>query len=105
MGDARLSAAQMRQLRKDEQKKEAEHYAKQYQGLAAEAEGIPLRSKAQHPMYVEVRTLHLLRGIAKIEGVAVQELVREALDDVIDKRMRKIPKKKPRGSGNTKRAS
>ena len=103
MGDATLSAAQRKQLREDAEQKHLSKYAKQYRVLAAEATALPLRVKTQYPAYLEVGMLHMMRGVAEIEGISVQAFLRGAIQTALDKRMKNPPKK--RRSPSSKKAS
>lgn len=87
MGDAVLSAAQRRQLKGQGTEERKIKTAKCFRGLQERAEAIPLRSKTQYAMYCEVRTLYLLRELAKLECISVQELIRQCLEEGLDKRM------------------
>ena len=72
----------------EEGRKELAHV---YKSLKAESEAIPLRAKTQYPTYIEGRTLHLLRGVALIKRISVQELIRECIEEGLEKRMAKPP--------------
>jgi len=92
MGDAVFTSAQKKQLREEGVKERRLSVAKQFRALVAEAEAIPLRVKTQYPVYLDVKVLHLMRGVAKIEGVSVQELIRAAIQEKMDVLMR-LPKR------------
>jgi hypothetical protein len=64
------------------------------QPLMDEATKIPLRNKTQYPIYVEVRTLHLLRGVAEFSEQSVQTVIREFLDSGLHRYLRAPPKRK-----------
>ena len=96
MGDANLSAEQKRTLRNAGTKTTKREVSARFRTLYRESEKIPLRAKTQYPTYIEGRTLHLLRGISDMEGVSIQELIREGIELAIDERLRsgKPPSKK-----------
>jgi hypothetical protein len=102
MGDVNQGHAATRKLRDQHNVVRKTKVAELFQSLHDAAEAIPLRSKTQYPIYVEARTLYLLRGIANLEDVSVQDVIRQALQDGIDKRLKKIPRKK---RGKTARSS
>jgi hypothetical protein len=102
MGDANLGSTAIRKLRDQETAGRKIRASSQFQEIAEQAEAIPLRSKTQYPIYVEARTLFLLRGIAKVEDMSVQDVIRQALDEGIERRIRRKPKKK---RGKTARSS
>ena len=89
-----MSTAQKKKLMEQNAVETKNEVDKRFRALLAEAEAIPLRTKAQYPLYVEARMLHLMRGVAEIEGMPVQELMRESIQAAIDKRMRPLQKKK-----------
>ncbi len=99
MGDARLSAADMRQLREDEAKERRIEVDTRFRALVKEADAIPLRNRTQYPVYLEVRTMHLIRGIAEVEGTTIQEFLREVLERGVASRI------KAKGGGPKKRVS
>lgn len=70
---------------------------KQFHSLLTEAEAIPLRTKAQYPLYLEGRLLHLIRGVAEVDGVSVQNMMRRILQDGVDLRMKKSKTRSVRG--------
>lgn len=94
MGDVSSGSVATRKLRDQEQAGRKIRASGQFQKIAEQAEAIPLRSKTQYPIYVEARTLFLLRGIAEVEDMSVQDIIRQALDDGIERRIRRKPKKK-----------
>lgn len=102
MGDVNVESSATRKLRDQEQAGRKIRASAQFQKIAEQAEAIPLRSKTQYPIYVEARTLFLLRGIAEVEDMSVQDIIRQALDDGIERRIRRKPKKK---RGKTARSS
>ena len=87
-----------KQLREEGQKE----MAHMFKGLLTEAEAIPLRAKTQYPTYIEGRTLHLLRGVALIKRISVQELIRECIQEGLENRM--TVKKRTAGGGPKKKA-
>ena len=91
------------QLRDTEEVARKIHVAEQFRSIIKAADGIPLRSKTQYPTYIEGRMLYILRSIAEVEDVSVQELIRTCLEEGIERRVRRAPKKK-RGK-ITKKAS
>lgn len=89
---AKTAKQELRTLDKKERSKQAE---RAFIKAAAEADHIPLRNKTQYPFYVEAKTLHLMRAIAEVDGISVQELIRNQMDVVINRRVySKVPKKK-----------
>lgn len=94
MGDVNTESVATRKLRDQEQAGRKTRASSQFQKIAEQADAIPLRSKTQYPIYVEARTLFLLRGIAEVEDMSVQDIIRQALDDGIERRIRRKPKKK-----------
>jgi hypothetical protein len=60
------------------------------------AETIPLRNKTQYPLYLEARSLTMLRAIAEYDDVSVQELIRSTLEGYVADRIVKHKKKRPR---------
>lgn len=102
MGDVNQNHTATRKLRDQQNVVRKREATEQFQALIDAAEAIPLRSKTQYPIYVEARTLYLLRGIANLEDVSVQDVIRQALQDGIDKRVRRRQKKK---RGKTARSS
>ena len=105
MSDASFTVAQRKQLREEQANEVRKVTAPRFQELALEADAIPLRTKAQYPVYAEARMLHLIKGIAVIEGVPTQEVIRSALQDAIDKRMRKPHERRPAKRRVTKKGS
>lgn len=91
MGDARLSASQKKELRDSESKKNAAQFAKKFRGLLQEAEHPGMRTKTQYPAYLQIGMLHIMKGVAEAEGISVQELIRQCLQEGLDKRMRTKP--------------
>lgn len=59
-----------------------------------EANTIPLRNKTQFMFYPEIRTLTLLKAIAKLEETSVQDLIRTQMDTYLDRRLKQKPKRK-----------
>lgn len=95
----------------DKLKKEERAAAgKKYRRLEKQADAIPLRAKTQYPTYIEGRMLFLLRGVAEIERVTVQEVIRRFLQEGLDNIMRESEdvaskKRTVRGGGSKKRTS
>lgn len=94
MGDVNAESSATRKLRDQEKAGRKMRASAQFVEIAEQAEAIPLRSKTQYPIYVEARTLFLLRGIARVEDMSVQDVIREALNDGIERRIRRKPQKK-----------
>jgi len=98
--------AKVRELPKDWRKQLREEGTKEvaqlYQALLTETEAIPSRAKTQYPTYIEVKTLHLLRGVATIKRISVQELIRECIREGLESRMT-VPKRTKGGGGAKKR--
>lgn len=106
MGDASLTAAQKRQLREEDNKQRLSDFASRFHTAVRESELPAMRVKTQYPAYITAGMLHLLKEVAEFEEISVQELIRQCLQEGLERRMRKVPrKKKPEGSSKTKRAS
>ncbi len=71
-----------------------EEAAKEFTLVVEQSQAIPLGSRAQYPLYLEARALHLLRAMAKMDGVSAQQLIRDCLDKLIDSRVYRVQKKK-----------
>jgi hypothetical protein len=82
------------QLRDSDEELRKFAVAKEYQTVMQTADAIPLRTKTQYPIYIEARMLHILRSIAGIDSVSVQETIRILLQEGIDRRVRAPNKKK-----------
>jgi len=100
MSDAVLTSAQKKQLREEGAKERRSLVAARFRTLVTEAEAIPLRVKTQYPVYLDIHMLHIVRGVAEIEGMSVQELIRTSIQEKMDKLMRA-----PRGDGTKKKVS
>lgn len=88
------------QLRDSDEKERSFAIAKQFQSIMETADAIPLRTKTQYPIYIEARMLHVLRCIAEMSDVSVQETIRVLLQEGIDRRVR-APRKKKGGRRKT----
>ena len=53
---------------------------------------VPVRMKTQYPLYIEVRTMQLLKTIARIDNVSVQSIIREQINNYIEGRVFKEKK-------------
>ena len=93
MGKARKSASTVSSLKRQLLEEDRREAVKEFTVVARQAEAIPLHTRAQYPLYIEARSLHLIRVMAKMDGVSVQHLLRECLDAMIDKRVYKPQKR------------
>jgi hypothetical protein len=76
----------------------AEAAAEKYTALGAQLshlDAIPLSIKTATTMYIAARHMEQLRAIAKQEEKPIQELLREGVEHVLDKRLKKPTTKKP----------
>ena len=81
-------------LREEEQKDRLKTAEPKFQAALKAAENIPLRTKTQYPLYLEARSITILKAIAELDGVSVQELIRKQMDEFIGMRTRKKQRKK-----------
>jgi len=88
------------QLRDSDEEERKFAVAKQFQSVMEVADAIPLRTKTQYPIYIEARMLHILRSIAGMDAVSVQETIRVLLQEGIERRT-KAPRKKKGGKRKT----
>ena len=93
----KTSASAKELLKQSRQKKASSVFAK----AAADAEVIPLRTKTQYPFYIEARTIHLLRAIAEVDGISVQELLRKTMDEMVELRIYNKRNRKSSASSKT----
>ena len=97
MSDATVSAAMRSDLREADERERLKHAEPKFREALKAAENIPLRTKTQYPLYLEARSITILKAIAEFDDVSVQELIRNQMDEYILTRTRK----KPRGKRNT----
>lgn len=82
------------QLRESVESERLKTVEPKFQEALRIAETIPLRNKTQYPLYIEARSLTILRAIAEYDDVSVQELIRSTLEMLVLERTQK--KKRPR---------
>lgn len=100
MSDAVVTAAMRTEMREAEEKERLKHAEPKFREVLKVAEQIPLRTKTQFPLYLEARSITILKAIAELDGVSVQVLIRNQMDRFITERTKKKPRKK---RSNTKR--
>ncbi len=94
MKQARASDNWREELREQEQKDRLKTAEPKFREALRVAEAVPLRTKTQYPLYLEARSILILKAIAEFDGVSVQELIRNRMDEFITERTMKKPRKR-----------
>ena len=94
MGQPKLSDDWRDKLREEEEKDRLKTAEPKFRDALKAAENIPLRTKTQYPLYLEARSITILKAIAEFDGVSVQELIRNRMDEYINERTHKKPRKR-----------
>lgn len=102
MDETIVSTEQLSKLREAEERDRLKHAEPKFRDTLRMAERIPLRTKTQYPLYLEARSITILKAIAELDGVSVQELIRNQMDKFITERTRK--KQRGKRTTNKKRA-
>lgn len=94
MRQAKLSENWREEMREQEQKDRLKNAEPKFQDALKVAEAVPLRTKTQYPLYLEARSILILKAIAEFDGVSVQELIRNQMDEYITERTQKKKRKR-----------
>ena len=84
-------------MREDQVREAREPFVK----VVKQSAHIPLGTKTQYPLYIEARTLFLLRELAKVDDMSVQQLVRDQVETLLERR---IYSTKKRGTTTKKKS-
>ena len=97
-GHPKHSEEHREQYRKDKEKEQLANVVANLKDAVEAANKIPLRNKTQYMFYPEIRTLEILKAIAKSEQTSVQDLIRTQMDAYIERRL-KPPRKRATKKG------
>lgn len=93
MSSTNVSGTMARQLKAADEKERLKNAEPMFHDAIKAAESIPLRTKTQYPLYLEARSITMLRAIAELDGTSVQELIRNQMDKYITERTKKKGKR------------
>ena len=84
------------QYNEGKEKERMKNVAAELKAAVEAANKIPLRNKTQFMFYPEIRTLEILKAIARLEETSVQELIRTQMDGYIERRLKPPRKRTPK---------